>query len=456
MSTALIIFLASAVALPLLLNEFGEWAPWLAVRLVRWTARRLGHRDDTDRYAEEWEGNLNEVPGKLAKLAVAIGMMVYAPRLRGSLKRKRARQVTSSAPPPQPGTLVGREAELEAIAKHFRRRRRGGKVAVLSVVAGMGGIGKTALAAACATRLAPSFPGGVLWLSSAERADLTSILTALGADRAEVPWGQAEQMSMLWRRTAGRRMLVVLDGVGEGRAEEVQDLSCLRLQEARCSLLITTRNSEVVRTGRRRTKVVSVGTLTRRESFQLLRARGLSRLSDSEIDQLCDRLGDLPLALAQLAVWLREVGTPASEYIRKLDQVQEALERGPHTSYSYLVKSALEKNLETLKEHDPVALALLQLYSCTDGNPLTRQRLVSAAALSLPPGLRAAVDDPAAYKRMLRSIAHRSLAEVDYVDESIHMHRFVRRLIADGMSETERSLFEEAVSRTGTPGDLRE
>lgn len=454
MSTALIIFFATAVALPLLLNEFGEWAPWLAVRLVRWTARRLGHRNDTDRYAEEWEANLNEVPGKLAKLAVAIGMMAYAPRLRGSLKRRRAQRLASSAPSPQPGTFVGREAEIEAIAEHFRRRRRGRKAAVLSVVAGMSGIGKTALAAACATRLAPSFPEGVLWLSPSERADLTSILTVLGVERAEVPRGQVEQMSMLWRRTAGRRMLVVLDGVGEGEAEEVQDLSCLRLQEAQCSLLITTRNSAVVRVGRRRRKVVSLGVLTRRESFQLLRARGLTGVSDSEADQLFSRLGHLPLALTVCAAWLREVETPVSEYIKRFDQVEEELASGSRTYRS--IQSLVEEKLEGLKAYAPAAFTLLQLCSCTDGRPLTRRQLASDNALPLPPELKATVNDPVAYRRMLRSIAHDSLAEVDYADESIHMHRYFRRRIRSEMSKTERSLFDEAVARMGIPGDSRE
>ncbi|MFL1381712.1 NB-ARC domain-containing protein [Nocardiopsis protaetiae] len=443
MSTALIIFLATAVALPLLLNEFGEWAPWLAVRIVRWTARRLGHRDDIDRYAEEWEANLNEVPGKLTKLAVAIGMMAYAPRLRGSLKRKRARQVVSSAPSPQPGTFVGREAELEAIAKHFRYRRRGKKASLqVTVLAGEYGVGKTALALACATRLAPSFEG-VWWLSPAERADLTPILRTLGVAKEEVPQGQAEQMSMLWKRTANQRILVILDDVGESR-EENEDLSCLRLTEARCSLLIATRNSKVTSMRMRRKKVFPVRALTRQESFQLLRAQGLTGLSESEIDQLSAMLEDLPLALTQLAVFLRETGQPASEYIRHLEQALKDTEDQPAVD---VLRDAWEIVLEDIKNSDPEALALLQLCSLADSASLTRQQLVSVTTSPLPAGLNTAINDPATYRRMLLNIGRRSLAEIDWVEESMHLHRLVRRFIAVGISDTERPIFEKAVSQ---------
>jgi len=36
------IFAATTVVLPLALAEFGDWCPWLAERIVRWSARRLG------------------------------------------------------------------------------------------------------------------------------------------------------------------------------------------------------------------------------------------------------------------------------------------------------------------------------------------------------------------------------------------------------------------------------
>jgi hypothetical protein len=68
------------VLVPLLLNEFMDWCPWLSERLIRRAARRLPDADRA-RYQEEWLAELGEVPGKLAPLAMALGIMVRAGRM---------------------------------------------------------------------------------------------------------------------------------------------------------------------------------------------------------------------------------------------------------------------------------------------------------------------------------------------------------------------------------------
>jgi dsRNA-specific ribonuclease len=79
-------FVATGVLLPLLLAEFGDWCPWLAGHIVRWSARRLGDSAARARYEEEWLANLEEVPGKLALLAAALGYAANIPRMRWSLR----------------------------------------------------------------------------------------------------------------------------------------------------------------------------------------------------------------------------------------------------------------------------------------------------------------------------------------------------------------------------------
>ncbi|HZU75514.1 MAG TPA: hypothetical protein VFA70_02050 [Dehalococcoidia bacterium] len=75
--------LFALVLLPLLLNEAGEISPWLARRLLLWGARRLGRRDWSDRFAEEWLADLERVPGKLTKLVHACGVVLRSvPRMR--------------------------------------------------------------------------------------------------------------------------------------------------------------------------------------------------------------------------------------------------------------------------------------------------------------------------------------------------------------------------------------
>jgi hypothetical protein len=92
-----LLFLVTAVVMPLLVTEFGDWFSWLAARLVRWAARHLGDPASCERYQEEWIANLNEVPGKLARLAAAFGYLAYLPRMRLSIRHRSGAPVTTWA-----------------------------------------------------------------------------------------------------------------------------------------------------------------------------------------------------------------------------------------------------------------------------------------------------------------------------------------------------------------------
>lgn len=89
MTTEAIVFLVTAIVLPLLLTEFGDWCPSLAKRLAQWTARRLGASEATERYSEEWTAELEHLPGKLAPLFVALSYFTALPRIRRSLRTAR-------------------------------------------------------------------------------------------------------------------------------------------------------------------------------------------------------------------------------------------------------------------------------------------------------------------------------------------------------------------------------
>lgn len=96
MSTTAVIFMMSAVILPLLLAEFGDWCPWLAKRLTRWTAHHLGDAQATERYSEEWLAELAHLPGKLSHLVTATSYLLALPRIRWSLRA--VRRTTPAGP----------------------------------------------------------------------------------------------------------------------------------------------------------------------------------------------------------------------------------------------------------------------------------------------------------------------------------------------------------------------
>lgn len=79
--TEFLLFLAGAVLIPLALNEFCDWSPRLARRIVKWTAGRLSDPQAVARYSEEWAADLEDLPGKLSKLGFALGRVVFLPRI---------------------------------------------------------------------------------------------------------------------------------------------------------------------------------------------------------------------------------------------------------------------------------------------------------------------------------------------------------------------------------------
>lgn len=111
MSPGVVAFILTAVVLPLAISEGRDWCPRLAVRLVRWAARRLGDPQARDRYAEEWAANIQAVPGKLSPLVSAFGYLITLPRMRWTLRR--------------PVLLNGRRETLaQAIHADYARRQR--------------------------------------------------------------------------------------------------------------------------------------------------------------------------------------------------------------------------------------------------------------------------------------------------------------------------------------------
>src|SRR5205085_10583804 len=77
-------------------------------------------------------------------------------------KRGTADPQPQSVRPPQSGArLIGRDHEVEQVAALFAAHR-------LVTLAGMGGVGKTRLAASLAWKLEPAFTGGSVWVDLAD------------------------------------------------------------------------------------------------------------------------------------------------------------------------------------------------------------------------------------------------------------------------------------------------
>ncbi|UVS78740.1 BTAD domain-containing putative transcriptional regulator [Actinokineospora sp. UTMC 2448] len=196
--------------------------------------------------------------------------------------------------PGEPPDFVGRDAELAAVLASLH---------VPVLIDGMAGVGKTAVAVRAAHRVADRFPDGQLFVDlhgytpGRERLGpseaLAALLWQLGVPANRQPAGLDERAA-LWRaRTAGRKLLVLLDNAADA-AQVVP-------------LLPATPTVAVIITSRRRlTEIdgavpVPVDPLPSADAAALFAA--VSGRADAGVARLC---GNLPLAVRIAASRLRQ------------------------------------------------------------------------------------------------------------------------------------------------------
>ena len=136
--------------------------------------------------------------------------------------------------------LLGRGVELEHLSAALQNPR--GPAAL--VIAGLAGIGKTALAVAAARRSAAAFPGGLFFVdlgppeqpapTAAETLDRA--LRALGVPGRQIPEHTSGRTALLRERVQGRPALLVADN-----AASAAQLRPLMAAGRDCRLLVTSR-----------------------------------------------------------------------------------------------------------------------------------------------------------------------------------------------------------------------
>ncbi|GIH02206.1 SARP family transcriptional regulator [Rhizocola hellebori] len=252
--------------------------------------------------------------------------------------------------PAVPPHFVGRAAELAALSELAARPLEAGTV-VIFAVAGMAGIGKTALAVHAGHRLAQRFPDGQLFvdlrgftagMSPVQPAQaLDRLLRDVGVPGERIP-SEVDERAALWRSMlAGRRMLVVLDNA----ATEAQ-VQPLLPGAAGCLVLVTSRRRL---TGLETTHAVSLDTLPQADAVDLfVRAADRPELAAQtrQVRQVVQLCGRLPLAVRIAAARLkhRRVWTVQDLLVRlqaitgleALDDGQRSVHTTLHLSYQHL------------------------------------------------------------------------------------------------------------------------
>ncbi|WP_405056007.1 NB-ARC domain-containing protein [Kribbella sp. NBC_01505] len=203
--------------------------------------------------------------------------------------------------PAEVADFVGRVDQIAAVSGLLTGGGREPGVVVISALAGMGGVGKTALAVRVAREVAGRFADGVLYLNlrgfgvgepMAPLEALSALLRQLGFVLQQPPASVDEAAGLFRTACATRKLLVVLDN-----AVSVEQVMPLLPGTSSCAVIVTSRRAMVGLPG---AQPLTLAVLPQDEALALLTsAAGRDRIGDDpqaalEVVALC---GSLPLAL---------------------------------------------------------------------------------------------------------------------------------------------------------------
>ncbi|MDQ7904916.1 FxSxx-COOH system tetratricopeptide repeat protein [Phytohabitans sp. ZYX-F-186] len=341
--------------------------------------------------------------------------------------------------------FTGREGLLQAI-----RRGLLGEPWQPLILYGLGGVGKTQLAVEYAHRHADAYDL-VWWIAADDRSRATASLAALG-ERQDWPTSldMAQTVTTVLTRLerGGVRWLLVLDNAGP--PEELATL----VPASGGHVVVTTRDAAWVDEGR----AVEVDVLAREESIELLRARGHD-IDFDEADQLAERLGDLPLALEQVAAVQSATRTPVREYLRQLDEravgLLAAVQPG---DYQATVATAFAVAADRVRVESLAAGQLLELLSCLGSEPITLSLLRRAGTRIAPP-LGRLLNQPDLLDEAVRLLRRYGLVKVLDGGQALRVHRLVQAIVRDTLPAYARErAFDNArrllgAANPGNPSD---
>ena len=258
--------------------------------------------------------------------------------------------------PPLPPNFIPRSADLKK-AKEAIISGAEGDAAITGTfrsagLQGMGGIGKSVLAAALTRdeQVRRAFKDGIVWIGLGQQADLLNsqikAIRALDPDHgpvADISAGRSE----LERISRQKHCLLILDDVW--RMEQLWAFDGLGPE---CRMLFTTRDQAIVRNSG--AKECRLGVLSDEESLELLRLlSGREELPEvaQEVAEECD---NLPLALAMVGAMLK--GRPDDRWENVLHKLRSAdLEkiRAEFRDYPYPnLMRAIEVSTDNLNEDE--------------------------------------------------------------------------------------------------------
>jgi DNA-binding SARP family transcriptional activator/tetratricopeptide (TPR) repeat protein len=234
--------------------------------------------------------------------------------------------------PPRTRGFAGRSVELAILDTVLSELDPAGDVRV-ALIAGMPGVGKTALAVYWAHQVVDRYPDGQLYLNlrgfdpsgtaMTPAEALRRFLDALDVPAHRVPADLDAQATLYRSQVSGRRMLIVLDN-----ARDTAQVRPLLPGTASCFVIVTSRNQLTGLIATDSAQPINLDLLSTTEARELLARRiGADRAhaEPDAADQIITRCARLPLALSIVAA--RAATRPGHSLTALADELAEDHDR---------------------------------------------------------------------------------------------------------------------------------
>jgi tetratricopeptide (TPR) repeat protein len=315
-------------------------------------------------------------------------------------------------------TFVGRHEQLRLLGKGLAG---GGAIAITQVHAihGMGGVGKTQLAARYAREHRDDYD--VIWWLRAERpetlrTDLAGLAVALGLVDAEVDEHDAITAAREWLEVNGRWLVVFDNATGPDAIVDV-------LPEGRGGhVLITSRGHADWRALHARPLALDVW---QREESRAFLGERTGEHDLGVLEAVAEALGDLPLALEQAAAYTNTKAITLSGYAERLHRRSaDLLGEGRPAGYQHTVSTVWRLAFEQIAEH-PIAYGLLAVCAHLAPERIPRELLEAVVEHSKRGDVGAQAADDAI--ELLLAYALLTTA----AEQTFDMHRLIGQLTRD-------------------------
>ncbi|MER6000849.1 tetratricopeptide repeat protein [Nonomuraea angiospora] len=465
-------------------RQADDQQPRLKVPSSTWSDWRNGRTVPSDEATARWliEGFLRPRAHRVTPTFVAQPAQWWEDTRKKALaERRTCRRHSMHHPSSEPAEravvrhrvgMVPRAADCfqdREIAMRLAQAATEGEIVVLSkappeispVLTGMGGVGKTQLAASYARRIWEKQEVRVLvWVSATSRPQIVSTYAQAAAELGlcgdpEDAVKAAEQF-LAWTQTTSVPWLIVLDDVQD--PADVRHLwPSAEPGAGHGRVMVTTRRRDAALIGPGCIRV-GVDVFTRAEARAYLTTKlAVAGWADTteQIDALAEDLGYLPLALSQAAAYLIDTGLDCSAYRRRLvNRARTLAEVVPEDSclpddQATVVAANWSLSIDRADRARPAGLArpLLQIAAVLDPNGIPEAALTSSPIVAYlnerrqsdaPGGLPDDLSAADVYDGL--RVLHR-FSLIDHDPESsfqeVRIHQLIQRTTRDTLTSEE-------------------